>query len=209
VTAPRRETSERRQKHRFSLVSREIDLNRKTASAKKNIAAVAKKHSQIVSAEILADVFGLTETRIHQLVAKEKMPKESRGRFDLMICIRFYIKYLQTRIEKRSVEVGGEITALSDQRVRGLKAGAELKEMEVSLRRGEVVRVDDVRAMLGEMILMTKARLLAIPPRLAVEVMGEESRVMVQAKIEKAIKDALTQLADDGSAYHFVSKRRT
>jgi hypothetical protein len=184
-----------------------IDVKRKTAPAKTNVAAVVK-HSQIVSAKTLAEFCGLTETRINQLVAKEKMPKVSRGQFDFMICVRFYIKYLQTRIEKRSVEVGGEITALSDQKVRGLKAGAELKEMEVSFRRGEVVRVDDVRAMLAEMILMTKARLLAIPPRLAVEVMGEESRVMVQAKIEKAVKDALTQLADDGSAYHFSPRKR-
>jgi hypothetical protein len=183
-------------------------LNRKTASTKKNIAAVAKKRSQIVSAEILADVFGLTETRIHQLVAKEKMPKESRGRFDLMICIRFYIKYLQTRIEKRSVEIGGEITAVSDQRVRGLKAGAELKEIEVAERRGKTVNVDDVREMISEMVLMTKARLLAVPARLAVDLVNETSRVMIQAKIEKAIKEALTTLADDGSTYHFVPRKR-
>ena len=59
----------------------------------------------------------------------------------------------------------------------------------------------DVRAMLSDVVLMTKARLLAIPPRLAIDILGESSRVMIQAKIERAIKDALNQLADDGSNY--------
>jgi hypothetical protein len=58
------------------------------------------------------------------------------------------------------------------------------------------------------MVLMTKARLLAVPARLAVDLVNETSRVMIQAKIEKAIKEALTTLADDGSTYHFVPRKR-
>ena len=36
---------------------------------------------------------------------------------------------------------------------------------------------------------------MAIPPRLAPELVGEASRVMVQAKLEKACKEALAYLA--------------
>jgi hypothetical protein len=36
---------------------------------------------------------------------------------------------------------------------------------------------------------------------LAIDILGESSRVMMQAKIERAIKDALTQLADEGQGY--------
>ncbi|MGB6898324.1 MAG: hypothetical protein WBE12_07030 [Candidatus Acidiferrum sp.] len=35
------------------------------------------------SAKILANLFGITEQRIHQL-AQKGMPKESRGKFDLL-----------------------------------------------------------------------------------------------------------------------------
>jgi phage terminase Nu1 subunit (DNA packaging protein) len=154
-----------------------------------------------VTVEAIAKAFDRKPRRIQQLV-KEGMPKGERGKYDLGACLLWYVRYLHKKIESQSAEgEGAEGITLNDQRVRGLKAGAELKELEVQLRRGEIVRVDDVRQMLSEMILMTKARLLAIPPRLAVEVLGEESRVMVQAKIEKSIKEALTQLADDGSNY--------
>ena len=36
---------------------------------------------------------------------------------------------------------------------------------------------------------------MAIPPRLAPELVGEQSRMMIQAKIEKACKEALAYLA--------------
>ena len=39
-------------------------------------------------------------------------------------------------------------------------------------------------------MLTTKARIMAIAPRLAPELVGETSRVMIQAKIEKASKEA-------------------
>jgi hypothetical protein len=47
-------------------------------------------------------------------------------------------------------------------------------------------------------VLITKACIMAIPPRLAPELVDEPSRVMVQAKIEKALKEALTLLAREG-----------
>jgi hypothetical protein len=52
-----------------------------------------------------------------------------------------------------------------------------------------------------DLVVMTKARILATPPRIAPEVMGESSLVMIQAKIEKGLKEALSHLADDGSNY--------
>src|ERR1700676_3583363 len=137
----------------------------------------------------LAKALNLGPRRVNQLV-KEGMPKELRGKYDLSACMLWYIRYLQGVIEKKSANVGGgEMLGLNDQRVRGLKAQAELKEMEVALRRGETATLTEVRAVISDMVLMTKARLLAIPPRLAVEIMGIDSRIMVQAKIEQSIKD--------------------
>jgi len=155
----------------------------------------------LVNVEKLAKAFNRDARRIQQLV-KEGMPRQGRGQYDLGACMLWYIRYLQDLVEKKSANVGGgEFLGLNDQRVRGLRADAELKEMELALKRGQTAKLTDVRASLSDLVLMTKARLLAIPPRLAVEVMGEGSRVMIQAKIEQAIKDALNQLADDGSNY--------
>jgi hypothetical protein len=161
-----------------------------------------KSPTMLVNIEKLAKALNITGRRIQHLVKVEGMPRGDRGRYDLGACMLFYIRYLQGVIEKRSANVGGgEMLGLNDQRVRGLRADAELKEMELALRRGQTANLLDVRRAISDLVLMTKARLLAVPPRLAVEVMGEGSRVMIQAKIEAAVKDALNQLADDGSSY--------
>jgi RNA processing factor Prp31 len=42
----------------------------------------------------------------------------------------------------------------------------------------------------------TKARMMSIPARAAADVVGETSRVMVQAKIEKRVREAMSHLSD-------------
>jgi phage terminase Nu1 subunit (DNA packaging protein) len=155
----------------------------------------------LTNAKMLGGVFELTESRIHQLV-KLGMPKQARSKFDLMQCIRWYIRYLQKKVEQKAIDGGdGNPQGANDQRIRGMKADADLKEMDLALRKGQLVKIEDVRAVWAEITLMAKARILSVPPRLAGEVMGQNSRVMIQALMEKALKDALNQLADEGANY--------
>jgi len=149
-----------------------------------------------VNVHQLAKMFDRRPRRIQELV-KEGMPHLSRGKYDQGKCFEWYVRYLHNKIEKK----GDEFSGLNEQRVRGMRASAEVKEIELARKKGELVKLSDVQRVWSDLILMTKARLLSIPPRLAIDILGESSRVMMQAKIERAIKDALTQLADDGQSY--------
>ncbi|HXN20140.1 MAG TPA: hypothetical protein VN875_17510 [Candidatus Binatus sp.] len=149
-----------------------------------------------VNVHQLAKLFDRKPRRIQQLV-KEGLPQLSRGKYDQGKCFEWYVRYLHNKIEKK----GDEFSGLNEQRVRGLRASAETRELELAQKKGELVKLCDVQRVWADLILMTKARLLSIPPRLAIDVLGESSRVMLQAKIERAIKDALTQLADEGQNY--------
>lgn len=155
----------------------------------------------LVDVKHLAKTLNLTPRRVQQLVS-DGLPKELRGKYDLGKCMLWYIRFLQAALEKKSAPMAnGEYAGLKDERIRGLRADAELKEIQLSEKRGSLVSLDDARIAISDMVHMTKARMLAIPARLAVEVMGETSRVMVQAKIEKSIKESLNHLADDGSTF--------
>jgi phage terminase Nu1 subunit (DNA packaging protein) len=158
----------------------------------------------LVNAKILAGVFGLTETRVHQLAAREGMPKVARGQFDLISCIRWYVKYLRAKIEKCSVKSCSEATATREQQLRRMRASADLKEMEVALRKEQFVKTSDVRAVMSDLALIVKGRVMSIPAKLSAELLGETSRVMIQAKIERAIKNCLNELADDGQSYPLI-----
>jgi hypothetical protein len=91
-----------------------------------------------------------------------------------------------------------------------LRAEAELKEMELARQRGLLVAIADVESEWSSLVLSIKARIMAIPPRLAPEILRETSRVMAQAKIEKYCKEALAQLAkaDDASGNQDAPKRQ-
>ena len=149
----------------------------------------------IVSVERLMKELGITERWVHRLV-EAGMPRASHGKYDLHLCFRWYIRFLQGAVRKRSLfsEEAGE-KSLTQEKIRLLSAEADLKEIELAKQRGQLVAVDDVEKEVTELVLTTKARLMAIPARLAAEVIGETTRVSVQVKIEKHIKEVLRGLA--------------
>jgi hypothetical protein len=79
--------------------------------------------------------------------------------------------------------------------VRLLRAKADLRELKLATERGQLVAIQDIEASVTDLVLTTKARIMAIPPRMAAELVGETSPVMIHAKLEKACKEALSYLA--------------
>jgi hypothetical protein len=127
------------------------------------------------------------------------MPKEARGQYDAVKCMLWYIRYLQAALEKRSVLMpDGAYAGEREERVRLLRTDADLREMELAKQRGLMVSIHDVEREMTDLVLTTKSRIMAIPPRLAPELVGESSRVMIQAKLEKACKECLAYLAKAG-----------
>jgi phage terminase Nu1 subunit (DNA packaging protein) len=152
----------------------------------------------VLNAVRIAQLLNLSEQRIHQLV-KVGMPREARGQYDPMKCMQWYIRYLQAALEKKSVPMAdGGYAGVREERVRLLRAEADLKEIELAKQRGTLIAIADVEAEMTELVLTTKARIMAIPPRLAPELVGETSRVMIEAKIAKSCKEALTLLSREG-----------
>jgi phage terminase Nu1 subunit (DNA packaging protein) len=148
-----------------------------------------------VSPDKVAQALNLTVSRVHQLV-KEGLPKEGRGQFDPVKCMLWYIRYLQAALEKKSVPMqDGAYAGEHEQRVRLLKADADLREIELAEKQGELVPLVDVEAEMTNLVLTTKARILAVAPRVAPELLGLTSRVMAHAIVEKALNEALLQLS--------------
>jgi phage terminase Nu1 subunit (DNA packaging protein) len=150
---------------------------------------------RIVGIKQLAQFLNLTPSRIQQLV-QEGLPKKLRGKYDQDVCVGWYIRYLQNLVATKAVvgEGGAVLANERQERLRLLSADADLTEIKVARERGQLVLIDEVEKEMADLILTTKARVLAVAPRVAPELVGETSRVMVQAKIEKALKEALVQL---------------
>jgi len=91
--------------------------------------------------------------------------------------------------------------------MRMLSAKADLQELDLASKRGELVSIADVEKQMTDLVITTKARILTVPARVAPELLGEGSRVMVQAKIEKALKEALLHLSEEQNGSHTALSR--
>ncbi len=151
---------------------------------------------RIVGIKQMAEILNLTPSRIQQLV-QEGLPKKLRGKYDRDECAGWYIRYLQALVEKKALvgEGGAVLASEREERLRLLRADADLREIELARERGQLVAIEDVEHEMTDLILVTKARVLAVGARVAPELVGENSRVMIQAVIEKAHKEALSHLA--------------
>jgi hypothetical protein len=128
------------------------------------------------------------------------MPRETRGQYDPVKCMLWYIRYLQAVIKKKSVRTPeGGFTGEREERVRLLRAQADLREIELAKERASLVSIADVEQSMTDLVLTTKSRIMAIAPRLAPELVDEASRIMIQAKIEHACREALSYLAKQGT----------
>jgi phage terminase Nu1 subunit (DNA packaging protein) len=144
----------------------------------------------------VAQALNLSRQRVHQLVKEEGMPREARGQYDPIKCMMFYIRYLQRAIEKTNLPaLDGSDVGERNARVRLLRAHADLREMELSKVRSMMVSTADVNKSFDDLVRWTTARIMAVPSRLAPDLVGQTSSVMVHAKIDAALKDALRLLA--------------
>jgi phage terminase Nu1 subunit (DNA packaging protein) len=148
-----------------------------------------------VNAEKIAKALNLTEQRVHQLV-REGLPKAGRGLFDPVKCMLFYIRYLQRALKKKSVPtLEGGYVGEREERVRLLRSQADLSEIELFKQRGQLVAIQDVERAMTDLVITTKARILAVAPRIAPDLVGVASRVMAHAIVDKGLKEALLSLS--------------
>jgi phage terminase Nu1 subunit (DNA packaging protein) len=147
----------------------------------------------IVDVARVALALNLHVRRVQYLV-KEGMPREARGKYDAVKCMCWYIRYLQILIEKKSTPRAHQVGE-SAERVRLLRAKADIAELQLARVRSQLVTVADVDAFHNELVDTTTKFMMTIPPRVASELVGETSRIMIQAKIEKAIDEVLSALA--------------
>lgn len=156
----------------------------------------------IVRVGELAAFWNLSERRVQQLAANEGMPTEGRGRYDLLKCTAWFIRYLQRLVEQRSPNpaLNGTATdietasAHAKERLADLRAARELKELELAKRRGEVVEVEAAAAMWADAVEKMRSRMLASVNGAAVRWVAAGSRAAAQAILQDIVHGALAEV---------------
>lgn len=145
----------------------------------------------------LAELFGLTEMRIQQLVKEGKVVKAERGKYLLWESVKGYVGFQQERAAGR---FGGDGDVAPDSyekhRARLYAARADAQEVLAARLKGQVHDSDAIASVINDMIARARSRFLAIPDRTAPILADIADPNECKARLTDAVHEALSELAD-------------
>jgi phage terminase Nu1 subunit (DNA packaging protein) len=152
----------------------------------------------MVGIAAVAQRLQLTPRRIQQLVAEkpEGLPRESRSRYDIDKVLDWYIARLERQLAGESDEEGS--ISYNRERARDRAAGADLREIELAERRGQLVAITDVEKAMTDLVVAAKAAILGVPGRVALSLVGIDAGG-IREKLEHELEAALGKLAGNQS----------
>ena len=153
-----------------------------------------------VSTSELAVVLGITARYVRQLTEDGRLLKSGRGRYPLAQSVQAYVSM------KRDDELDDddEETKKKDKKTERLKRESEAKykaakaaiaEMDAEERKGKMHRSEDVAAMTADLIFTVRGALIALPGRLAVDVIGIEDAAVASEIIRREVNLVMEELA--------------
>lgn len=171
------------------------------AGIKKGGGAMAEGKQNLQNAAIIAKLFGVTDRRIQQL-AKEGIIPAAQKRpymFDLLPTVQSYIRYLSDKANGREAKSADaaqvemeKLRAEADmKRSKADMAAMQLKELE-----GKMHRSEDVEAVTNDLVYTVRSMIMALPGRLAMDVVQVASANEASALIRAECYKILNELAN-------------
>lgn len=157
----------------------------------------------------LANLFGLTRQWINQLTGDGVLKRRDTPagkRYNVVESVRAYTQYLRDKAAGRAEKGIPEDKELEkfDAEVRIKKAKAKIAELEAEEVQGIMHRSEDVAAMTEDLIYTVRGSLMALPGRLAVDVVSAQTAAeaagIMRAEIFKVMQE-LSQYRYDPQKY--------
>ena len=139
----------------------------------------------------VARFLDISDRRVRQL-RDEKVIEEVRpGLYDLLDTNRGYIYYLR----KRNPECE-EAVDYNTERAKLVRAKRENEELDLKIRKNQLHSSEDVEAVLSNMLISFRSRLMAIPSRLSPNLSKKTDKAEIFKILKAQIDEALNELSD-------------
>ena len=152
------------------------------------------------STEIMAKLFELDPRRVQQFAKEGILPAASQRpyKFDLLPTVKAYIRYLRDRANGKEAKTADTVKAEADK----LRAEADLKqskakiaELQLKELEGKMHRSEDAEALTNDLVYTARSMIMALPGRLAMDVVQAGSANEASALIRTECYKILNELA--------------
>lgn len=144
-----------------------------------------------VSTSEMAAVLGITARRTRQLVEDGVFISTDSGKLNLSDCVKKYIAYKSQDADTVSDKAVERSKAKAEAALK--QAKAEIAQLEAQELHGKMHRSEDVQKLTDDLIYAVRSTLMAMPGRLAVDVVGagnaNEAAEIIRAEIYKVLED--------------------
>ena len=145
---------------------------------------------KLYTAAVVAQWLDISDRRVRQLRKKGVLAEVRPGLYNLKDCVHSYIEYLK---KDGSAE---EAVDYNTERAKLARAKREKEELELELKRREVIQAADVEKVMVEMLLRFRQKIRNIPVKQSPALAVETDQMEIFLALKRATDEALEELAD-------------
>lgn len=160
-----------------------------------------------VTAKKLGEILDTSYRNIENWAANNRILQNSEGKYGLISAYKYKLEDAQLQLVKAKEKIAN-LEAVEDEeigliKVRKLKAEtdkeealARIKNLEADEKAGKLVDAEEVLVAWQNLIASCKAKLLAMPTKLALELSGLDSPEAIKVRLTSVIDEALKELVN-------------
>lgn len=151
---------------------------------------------KLYDAKAVARFMDISERRVRQLRDEKVIAEVRPGLYDLIDANHRYINYLR----KRNPE-SEDVIDYNTERAKLVRAKRKSEEYELQLKEQRLHASEDIEVVMTDMLANFKARLMAIPSKLAPVLCKKTDRAEIFRLLKEHIDEALLELSDFKTAF--------
>ena len=170
-----------------------------------------EKKDNLANTKYIANLFKRDESSIQKLAKQKILPyvaKTKEGyQFNVPNTMLAYIYYLQDLVGNRSKATEEQERQRLDADIRFKEIKTEIALLDLKELKAELLRAEDVQAFIEDLAATTKALLLGLPGRLAMDLANAKTAAERSEIIEEVIYEILEQLSEYDFSVEYYKER--
>jgi phage terminase Nu1 subunit (DNA packaging protein) len=149
----------------------------------------------IVGTSTLANILDITDRRVRQLVDEGILTKVKNGSYELIPTLKKYLLYIKTKSDNK-IDGSHSDKDYLEEKTMHERVKRKIAELELAQMEGKLHASEDIEREMTKMLAAFRAKILAIPSKLAPQLIAQSEISIIENILETEVYNALSELAE-------------